>query len=81
MFFGGEGAVVFVVVKTVRVGADQFAAVADVIDAVAVDVGIGSNALVGPVVDGPAGEFVVGSLPEQLAGLLVEAEQDALVAF
>ena len=39
MFFVGEGTVVLVIVKAVRVGADQFGAVADVVDAIAVDGG------------------------------------------
>ena len=65
--------------EAVDVGADDLAAVADVVDAVALDGGRRADALLRPVVDLAAGQLVVDRLPEELAGLLVEAHQDALV--
>src|SRR5262249_19559614 len=46
----------------------------------AVDAGGRADALLGPVVYLAGGELVVGGLPQQLAGLLLEAQHDALVA-
>ena len=79
--FVGQRAVVFVVVEAGGVGADELTAVADVVDAVALDAGVGGDALLGPIDRGAAGQLVVRGLPEQLAGLLVEAEEAAFVAF
>ena len=62
------------------VGTDQFAAVADVVDAIAVDVARRADALLGPVVHAAGGELVVDDLPEELAVGLAEAHHHALVA-
>src|SRR5205814_477832 len=64
----------------VRRGTDDLAAVVDVIELVALDERAGADAFLGPVVDAAGRELVVGVLPEELAGRLLEAHHDALVA-
>ena len=55
------------------------AAVGDDVDAVSLDGRRAAQALLGPVVDAAGGELVVDVLPEELAGGLVEAHEDAHV--
>src|SRR5262249_7115215 len=72
-------AVVLPVQEAFGVGADELAAVADVIKPVALHRGAGTDALLGPVVDAPRGQLVVDRLPEELAVRLAETHDDALV--
>src|SRR5437667_2636885 len=72
-------AVVLAVQEAIDVSADQLAAVADIVEAVAFYKGTGANTFFRPVVDAAGGELVVHGLPEELAGGLVKAHDDALV--
>ncbi len=74
-------AVVFAVEHALDVDANQLAAIAHVIRTVADHARGRADALLGPVVHLPGGQLVVRGLPEELAGLSVEAEHHALVAF
>lgn len=58
---------------------DDLTVVADVPEFLALDDGGGADALTRPVLDAADGQFRVGVLPQELAGLLVEAHQHALV--
>ena len=62
------------------VQADDFAPAGDEINAIAFDAGRGEQAKTFPVVHFARGEFGDDQLPEEHAGLFVEAKQDAAVA-
>ncbi len=76
---GRVGAVVLAVVKTVGVQADDFAPVGDVPQAIALAIGRAADALLRPIVHAALRQLGVGVLPEELARLLVEAQQAAQI--
>ena len=65
--------------KPFRIETDDFAPAGDVPHAVAITEGGAADPLVWPVMDQSRGEFLAGMLPKELAGLFIEAEQDAEV--
>src|SRR5258707_404741 len=66
--------------ESVGRGADDFAAVAAIVNALPFDDGRGADAFARPIVYATGFQFVVNGLPEKLAVFLVEAHQDALIA-
>src|SRR5262249_24974554 len=69
-----------VVGVAVDVGTDDLAAIADVVEAGGPGPGAGADPLVGPVAGTADWQLIVNRLPEELAGLFVEAHHNALVA-
>jgi len=77
--FIGEGTVI-AIGETEEVEAEDLAAIGHHVDPVAIDGGRGREAGLGPVVIGIFGSFRTDQLPEQFAGLFIQAEQHAAVA-
>ena len=75
-----DGPVVLLVAEALGVEADELGAVADVVDAVALDERGAGDALVGPVVHASGRQLLVRDLPEELAVRLAERHHHAAVA-
>ena len=80
LLVGHRAVVLVAVAEALGVEAHHLAAVADVVDLVALDQRRAGDALERPVVDAAGGDLLVGDLPQELAGVLLEGHQHAAIA-